>query len=161
MKQIKETWNLVFNWLGNGKKVLMGIGFLLIGFLWNYLSHPAEGLEQLPFLIMLTGGLCLVNALFSKLTETNINPLFFALIYIVIMELGIALMGGETQDFTNLFMIWGACYIFVWALNYALLESAEMEGVVKKIVLAFFETLVGALVMVAIFALPIWLAARV
>ena len=159
MKQIKETWNLVFNWLGNGKKVMIGIAFLLIGAVWNYFSHPAEGLAQVPFVIMLTGGLCLVNALFSKLTVTNINPLLFVLIYVTMMELGIALMGGDTSDFTNLVTIWGACTIFIWALNYALLESAEMDGVVKKIVISFFETLVGAVAMVTIFALPIWLAA--
>ena len=78
MKQIKETWNLVFNWLGNGKKVLMGIGFLLIGFLWNYLSHPAEGLEQLPFLIMLTGGLCLLFTANSFLERIILSILFLA-----------------------------------------------------------------------------------
>ena len=158
MKQLKEIWNLVFNWLGNGKKVMIGIAFLLIGFVWNYFSHPAEGLAQVPFVIMLTGGLCLVNALFSKLTETNINPLLFALIYITMMELGIALMGGDTSNFTNLTIIWGACTIFIWALNYALLETVEIDGIAKKIVIAFFETLVGAVVMVGIFALPIWLA---
>ena len=81
MKQIKDTWNLVFRWLGNGKKVVIGLAFLLIGYGWNYLSHPAEGLSQVPFVIMLAGGLCLVNVLFSKVTEKNINPLLFVLIY--------------------------------------------------------------------------------
>ena len=159
MKQIKDTWNLVFRWLGNGKKVVIGLAFLLIGYGWNYLSHPAEGLSQVPFVIMLAGGLCLVNVLFSKLTEKNINPLLFVLIYVVIMELGIALMGGDTSDFTNLVTVWGACALFVWALNYALLEASEVEGVVKKIVVAFLEMLVGALVLVALFILPIWIAA--
>ncbi len=158
MKQFKEIWALVFNWMGNGKKTVMGIGFLVVGFLWNYASQSDRTLGQIPFVIMLAGGLCLVNALFSKLTNENINVLFFILIFVVMMELGIYLMGGETSDFTNLVTIWGACAIFVWALNYALLEAAEMDGVVKRIVIAFFETLAGAVVMVAVFALPIWLA---
>ncbi len=157
MKQFKEIWELVFNWMGNGKKTVMGIGFLVIGFLWNYAFQSDRTLGQIPFVIMLAGGLCLVNALFSKLTNVNINVLLFILIYVVMMELGIYLMGGETSDFTNLVTIWGACAIFVWALNYALLETTEMDGVVKRIVIAFFETLAGAVVMVAVFALPIWL----
>jgi len=158
MKQFKEIWELVFNWMGNGKKTAMGIGFLVIGFLWNYAFQSDRTLGQIPFVIMLAGGLCLVNALFSKLTNENINVLLFILIYVVMMELGIYLMGGETSDFTNLVTIWGACAIFVWALNYALLETTEMDGIVKRIVIAFFETLAGAVVMVAVFALPIWLA---
>lgn len=158
MKQFKEIWELVFNWMGNGKKTMMGIGFLVIGFLWNYAFQSDRTLGQIPFVIMLAGGLCLVNALFSKLTNENINVLLFILIYVVMMELGIYLMGGETSDFTNLVTIWGACAIFAWALNYALLETTEMDGVVKRIVIAFFETLAGAVVMVAVFALPIWLA---
>ncbi len=160
MKQVRETWNLIFNWMGNGKKVIMGIAFLLVGFVWNYFSHPLEGLAQVPFIVMLTGGLCLLNAFFSKVTDANINLLFFVLIYISMMELGIALMAGDTSNFTNLVTIWGACMMFVWALNYALLESAELPGVVKKIVIAFFETLLGAVVMVVLFVLPIWLAAK-
>lgn len=160
MKQFKETWNLVFNWLGNGKKTMMGAGFLVIGFLWNMAGQSTHTLEQVPFIIMVTGSLCLVNALFSKLTEQNINLLLFVLIYVCIMELGIYLMGGETADFTNLVMIWGACFVFVWALNYALLETTEMESIAKRIVMAFFETLVGAAAIVAVFAVPIWLAAR-
>lgn len=159
MEQFKETWNLIFNWLGNGKKTIIGVAFLLIGFLWNMASQPAHTLEQVPFIIMVTGGLSLVNALFSKLTEQNINLLFFVLIYVCIMELGIYLMAAETSNFTNLVMIWGACFAFIWGLNYALLEATEMDGIVKRIVVAFFETLAGAAVIVAVFAVPIWLAA--
>lgn len=157
MEQFKETWKLVFNWLGNGKKTMIGVGFLVVGFFWNMASQSGHTLEQIPFIIMVTGILCLVNALFSKLTEQNINLLFFVLIFICIMELGIYLMGGETIDFTNLVMIWGSCSVFIWALNYALLETTEMDGIVKRIVIAFFETLVGAAAIVAVFAVPIWL----
>lgn len=160
MKQFKETWELIFNWLGNGKKTIIGLGFLVIGFFWNMAGQSVHTLEQVPFIIMVTGGLCLVNALFSKLTDQNINLLFFVLIFISIMELGIYLMGGETSDLTNLVMIWGACFVFIWALHYALLETTEIDGVVKKIVIAFWESLAGAAAIVAIFAFPIWLAAR-
>lgn len=158
MKQFKEMWELVFNWLGNGKKTVMGIGFLLIGFFWNMASRSSYTLEQVPFIIMVTGALCLVNALFSKLTARNINLLLFVLIFVVIMELGIYLMGGDTSDFTNLILIWGACFIFICGLHYALLETTQIEGVVKKIVIAFWESLVGAAAIVAVFAFPIWLA---
>lgn len=158
MKQFKEIWDLIFNWLGNGKKVIIGIGFLVIGFVWNMTSQSIHTLEQVPFIIMVTGGLCLVNALFSKLTEKNINVLFFVLIFVCIMELGIYLMAGETSDFTNLIMIWGACFLFGWALNYALLETVQLEGIAKKIVMAFFETLAGAAMIVAVFTVSIWLA---
>lgn len=158
MKQIKETWNLIFDWLGNGKKLVIGIGFLIIGFLWNYLSGSQEALQQLPYIIMLAGALCLVNALFSKLIKANINLLCFILIFVVIFELGMFLMRDEELAFTNMVAIWGACYLFVWALNYALLEAGSMDGAIKRIVVAFFETLVGALAVVATFGIPVWMA---
>ena len=31
MKQLKELWTLVNNWLGNGKKCIIGLAFLLVG----------------------------------------------------------------------------------------------------------------------------------
>lgn len=159
MKQVKETWNLIFNWLGNGKKTMIGVGFLLIGFLWNYYSGSSETLLQIPFIIMLTGALCLVNALFSKLIKTNINLLLFILIFVVIMELGMYLMGNEEMVFTNMVAIWGACFLFIWALNYALLEAGSTEGAVKRVVIAFFESLLGAAAIVITFGVPIWMAA--
>lgn len=159
MEQWKETGKLIFNWLGNGKKTIIGVGFLLIGFLWNMAGSSVHTLEQIPFIIMVAGALSLVNALFSKLTAQNINLLLFVLIYVCILELGIYLMGGETADVTELVLIWGACSAFIWALNYALLETTEMDGIVKRIVVAFFETLIGVAAIVAVFAIPIWLAA--
>lgn len=159
MKQIKETWNLIFHWLGNGKKLIIGIGFLVIGFLWNYGSESSEALQQLPFIIMLAGALCLVNALFSKLLQTNINVLCFILIFVVILELGMYLMGNEELAFTNMVAIWGACFLFAWALNYALLEAGSMDGVVKRIVVAFFESLLGAVAVVVTFGVPVYIAA--
>lgn len=158
MKQCKEMWELVFNWLGNGKKTVMGAGFLLAGFLWNMAGQPAHILEQVPFIIMVTGGLCLVNALFSRLLEQNINLLGFILIYICIMELGMALMGGDVPENADLVLIWSACFVFVWALNYALLETTGFDGVIRKIVFSFFEALAGAAVIVGVFAATVWLA---
>lgn len=161
MKQAKEIWNMIFNWLGNGKKVIMGIIFLLAGFVWNYFGYSSEGLAEIPFVIMLAGGLFLLNAIFSKATGTNINPLFFVLIFVSMMELGIVLMAGDAiSNFTNVVMVVGACMIFVWALNYALLESGEIPGVVKKIVIAFFEMLSEAVLLVVLFVSLVWLATR-
>ena len=73
MKQLKELWTLVNNWLGNGKKCIIGLVFFLVGFVMNWFSHPVEGLSQIPFTLMTAGGLCLVNALFSKWTDKNID----------------------------------------------------------------------------------------
>jgi hypothetical protein len=159
MKKLVEVWNLVFNWIGNGKKTLMGIAFLAIGFLWNYLSGSSEALQQIPFVIMLIGALLLVNALFSKLTGKNINPLAFILIFVVIMELGLYLTRDVEIDFTNMVAIWGACFLFVWALNYALLEATGIPELVKRVVIAFFETLVGAAAIAVAFGIPILIAA--
>ena len=86
MKQLKELWTLVNNWLGNGKKCIIGLVFFLVGFVMNWFSHPVEGLSQIPFTLMTAGGLCLVNALFSKWTDKNINLLFFVLAFICVMQ---------------------------------------------------------------------------
>ena len=85
MKQVKEMWNLIFNWLGNGKKTIMGIGFLLVGVIGNVIANPNGGLEQFPFVLMMIGALCLVNALFSKVSGCNINLLLFLLVFVVII----------------------------------------------------------------------------
>ena len=52
MKQLKELWTLVNNWLGNGKKCIIGLVFFLVGFVMNWFSHPVEGLSQIPFTLM-------------------------------------------------------------------------------------------------------------
>ena len=38
MKQLKELWTLVNNWLGNGKKCIIGLAFLLVSFVINWFS---------------------------------------------------------------------------------------------------------------------------
>ena len=121
MKQLKELWTLVNNWLGNGKKCIIGLAFLLVGFVMNWFSHPVEGLSQIPFTLMTAGGLCLVNALFSKWTDKNINLLFFVLAFICVMDLGIVLLDGDFSQFTTMVTVTCACTVFPWALNFALL----------------------------------------
>lgn len=148
MKQMKELWILVNNWLGNGKKCMIGLVFLLVGFAINWFSHPAEGLSEIPFVLMVAGGLCLVNALFSKGTGKNINLLLFVLAFICMMDLGIVLLDGDFSRFTTMVTVIGACTIFSWALNFALLQATEVDGVAKKIVISFFETVLSAAVMV-------------
>ena len=128
MKQLKELWTLVNNWLGNGKKCIIGLVFFLVGFVMNWFSHPVEGLSQIPFTLMTAGGLCLVNALFSKWTDKNINLLFFVLAFICVMDLGIVLLDGDFSQFTTMVTVTCACTGFSWALNFALLQSVEVDG---------------------------------
>ena len=115
MKQLKELWTLVNNWLGNGKKCIIGLAFLLVGFVMNWFSHPVEGLSQIPFTLMTAGGLCFVNALFSKWTDKNINLLFFVLAFICVMDLGIVLLDGDFSQFTTMVTVTCACTVFSWA----------------------------------------------
>ncbi len=159
MKKISKAWNLVFDWLGNGKKIIIGIIFIAVGFVWNFICYSEAGLGQPPLIIMLAGGLLLVNALMSKLVGTNINPLLYILICIVMLELGLFLMEDEEIDFTNMVAIWGACYIFTWALQYCLLEAAEVDGIAKRIVIAFFEVLLGVVALGVVFGGPVIIAA--
>lgn len=158
MKQLKELWTLVNNWLGNGKKCIIGLAFLLVGFVMNWFSHPVEGLSQIPFTLMIAGGLCLVNALFSKWTDKNINLLFFVLAFICVMDLGIVLLDGDFSQFTTMVTVTCACTVFSWALNFALLQSVEVDGAAKKIVMSFLATVCSAVIMAAVFVGSIWLA---
>ena len=158
MKQVKEMWNLVFNWLGNGKKTIMGIGFLIVGIIANVIANPNGGLAQFPFVLMMIGALCLVNALFSKLSGCNINLLLFILVFVVIIELGIYLMTDLDTTLTDMASVWGPCFLFMWALQYVVLQLADLQPLVKRVVIAFFATLVGALAVVAVFFLPIFLS---
>ena len=157
MKQIAEIWNLVFDWLGAGKKAIMGAGFLVVGSIVNVILQPPEGLTQGSFILLVIGALFLVNALFSRLTKCNINVLYYTLVFVVIMELGIFLMGDMETNFTNLVSVWGPCFLFIWALQYVVLQVADMERVSKRIVIAFFDSLVGTIAVAAAFFIPIYL----
>ena len=157
MKQIEEIWNLVFDWLGAGKKAIMGAGFLVVGSIVNVILQPPEGLTQGSFILLVIGALFLVNALFSHLTKCNINVLYYTLVFVVIMELGIFLMGDMETNFTNLVSVCGPCFLFIWALQYVVLQVADMERISKRIVIAFFDSLVGTIAVAAAFFIPIWL----
>lgn len=140
------------------KKCIIGLVFFLVGFVMNWFSHPVEGLSQIPFTLMTAGGLCLVNALFSKWTDKNINLLFFVLAFICVMDLGIVLLDGDFSQFTTMVTVTCACTVFSWALNFALLQSVEVDGAAKKIVMSFLATVCSAVIMAAVFVGSIWLA---
>lgn len=156
MEHIVELWNTVFEWLGTGKKVIMGILFLVAGTIVNVIWQPPGGLTHSSFLLFMVGMLFLVNALFSKLLKCNINVLCYILVFVVILELGVALM-EDMKNITNIISIWGPCFLFVWALQYVVLQAADMEGIAKRIVIAFLDTVAGAAAIVAAFMIPIWL----
>lgn len=108
------------------------------------------------FLLLMTGVLFFVNALFSKLCKCNIHVVYFILAFIVILELALYL-SGDLQKFSNAFMLWGPCFLFVWALQYVVLQVSGMEKFSKRAVIAFLETAVGTIGTVAVFVIPIWL----
>lgn len=156
MRYIVEQWNALLEWLGTGKKVMLGIIFFIAGVIVNWLWRPPEGLMHGSFLLLMTGVLFFVNALFSKLCKCNIHVVYFILAFIVILELALYL-SGDLQKFSNAFMLWGPCFLFVWALQYVVLQVSGMEKFSKRAVIAFLETAVGTIGTVAVFVIPIWL----
>ncbi|MCH5251393.1 MAG: hypothetical protein J1F22_00335 [Lachnospiraceae bacterium] len=156
MEQIKEMWSLVFDWLGNGKKMIIGAIFLLIGIIGQALSEKT--LAQIPFLLMAVGLMCFVNALFSKIADKNINLLLYQLIYVVVLEIGLAatssgFLGNEgVVDGTTLIGIWLLCIVVAWILQSLLIK---IDNVPKRLVLGLAETLLSGLVVVIAFVVPI------
>lgn len=159
MKQIKEMWNLVFEWLGNGKKAIMGLGFLAIGIIVNCIINPAQGITQSTFLLLMIGALLLVNALCSKLAKCNIHAFYYILVFVAIIELAIYLMEEVEMDLSGILSVGGPCFVFVWALQYIVLLANEMESTTKRIVIAFFVSLAGLLAVACAFFIPILIAA--
>ena len=96
--------------------------------------------------------------MFSKWTDKNINLLFFVLAFICVMDLGIVLLDGDFSQFTTMVTVTCACTVFSWALNFALLQSVEVDGAAKKIVMSFLATVCSAVIMAAVFVGSIWLA---
>lgn len=156
MRYVVEQWNALLEWLGTGKKVMFGIAFFAAGVIVNWLWQPPEGLMHGSFLLLMTGVLFLVNALFSKLCKCNINVVYFILAFIAILELAFWL-SGDSQKFSNAFALWGPCFLFVWALQYVVLQVSGMEKFSKRAVIAFLETVVGLIAIAAVFVLPIYL----
>lgn len=156
MKYVVEQWNALLEWLGTGKKVMFGIIFFAAGVIVNWLWQPPEGLTHGSFLLLMTGVLFLVNALFSKLCKCNIHIVYFILAFIAILELALWL-SGDLQKFSNTFALWGPCFLFVWALQYVVLQVSGVEKFSKRAVIAFLETVVGLIGTAAVFIIPIYL----
>lgn len=150
MEQIKEMWDLVFNWLGNGKKAIMGGIFLLIGIIGQSMSDKT--LTQMPFILMAMGLLCYVNALFSKLTKNNINLLLFLLLNVFLTEVSIAAVTADTISETTMAGICIICIFVLWVLQVFMIRAEIMT---KRIVLAFLMTCLDVVAVLAAFALPI------
>lgn len=155
MKYVVEQWNALLEWLGTGKKVMFGIIFFAAGVIVNWLWQPPEGLTHGSFLLLMTGVLFLVNALFSKLCKCNIHIVYFILAFIAILELALWL-SGDLQKFSNTFALWGPCFLFVWALQYVVLQVSGVEKFSKRAVIAFLETVVGLIGIAAVFVIPIY-----
>lgn len=152
MEQIKEIWNLVFNWIGNGKKMIMGGCFLIAGIIGQSMSEKT--LAQIPFILMAMGVLCFVNALFSKITKKNINLLLFLLINILVAEIGITVMAAGLFEGVTMIGVWCLCGVVVWILQTLILQE---ENILKRVVLTFFETLLSAVAILVVFVLPIFI----
>lgn len=152
MEQIKEAWNLVFNWIGNGKKMIMGGCFLIAGIIGQSMSEKT--LAQIPFILMSMGVLCFVNALFSKITKKNINLLLFLLINILVTEVGITVMAADLFEGVTMIGVWCLCGVIVWILQTLILRE---ENIPKRVVLTFFETLLSAVAILVVFVLPIFI----
>lgn len=150
MEQIKEMWDLVFNWIGNGKKAIMGGCFWLAGMIGQSMSDKT--LTQIPFILMAMGLLCYVNALFSKVTKNNINLLIYLLLNIFLTEICIAVVSAGAVSETTMFGICIACVLVLWVLQVFMVRAEVMT---KRIVLAFLMTCLDAVAVLAAFALPI------
>lgn len=152
MEQVKEMWNLVFGWIGNGKKMIMGGIFLLAGLIGQ--SFSDKTLTQIPFVLMVMGVLSFVNALFSKITKNNINLFLFLFANILVTEIAIALASAELLEGAALFGAEVLCVIVLWALHTWLLKA---EDKIKRVVLAFAATCTSIVAVLLAFALPIML----
>lgn len=152
MEQIKEMWQLVFEWLGNGKKMILGSGFLLIGIIGQALSGAI--LEQGPFLFMSIGLMCFVNALFSRLASSNINLLLYLMINLLAAEIGIGITASDTLEGVTLYLVWFLCVILAWVLQIFQIHIPEAP---RRAVLAFFETILSLIALAAVFLIPIFL----
>lgn len=159
MERETKLWNLVFDWFGNGKKMIVGGLFFLAGAAAQ--SFSTKTLQQIPFLLMAAGLMCFVNALFSKMYKTNINLLLFLLINIAAIDCGIfftshSLPGSAGAiDSMTVALIWIVCILAVWALQALILP---LESIPRRAGAAFLETLLSAAAVLTAFIIPIMLS---
>ncbi|MCH5265016.1 MAG: hypothetical protein J1F02_03895 [Lachnospiraceae bacterium] len=150
MEPIEEKRESLFQWIGNGKKMIIGGLLLLAGIIGQILSDRT--LEQIPFILMSAGLMCFVNTLFSKLTDYNIHLLLFLVINIVAMEIGLTITAADIIEGVTLYSVWVICGIAAWIFQAMILK---IEGSAKRAVLSFFETLLSVLALGAALFLPI------
>ncbi len=152
MKTAKEMWELVSHWLGNGKKMIIGGIFLVSGLIWFLCDGMDVESEAFRFiyLFVAVGLMCFVNAMFSKLTETNINLFIFLLINIVLSTLALEM----NVDYDLQFAFQCGCFVFAWAFHGIVLQEKQ---IIKRIVMSFFLAFFSLMaVLVALFG-PIML----
>ncbi len=153
MEAQEEKRESLFQWIGNGKKMIIGAILLAAGIVGQLLS--GRTLAQIPFVLMGAGLMCFVNALFSKIASCNIHLLLYLIINIAAMELAIAIAGADVLDSTTLYGAWVGCGVAAWIFQIALMKT---EGGVRRVVLSFCETLFSAVALVAAFVVPIFLS---
>ncbi len=157
MEQIKEMWELVFTWLGNGKKMIVGGIFLLAGMAGQIAS--GKTLAHIPFLLMAMGLVCFVNALFSRICACNINLLLCLLLYLLVAEWGIVaggiILGAPLGDSTPTVILCWVCFVLVWAGQFFLIRNTR--EIMKRAVLAVLEVLMSLAAIAAAFLIPILL----
>jgi hypothetical protein len=152
-------WNKIFQWFGNGKKMLAGVLLLVAGMIGQ--SFSQKTLAQIPFILMASGLMCFVNVLFSKISKHNINILIFLLINIAALETALSLTsyqmpGSDTAvDSMTMALIWIACLVVVWILQIFLLR---IPGWSVRIAMAAGETVVSVIAVCVAFIVPIILS---
>jgi hypothetical protein len=158
-KKILQIWNAVFDWFGNGKKLIVAALFLLAGMIGQ--SFSQKTLAQIPFILMAAAVMCVVNALFSKIASYNINILLYLLINVAATEIGLSLtsyniLGSDTEiDSMTMMLIWGICILAVWILQTLLIRIPEWP---RRIALAAGETVLSAVAVCVAFVVPILLS---
>ncbi len=157
MEQFKETWNLVFTWFGNGKKMIAGALFLLTGMIMQ--SFSVKTLAHFPFFLIMAGLMCFVNALVSRMASCNINILLSLIVNLAAVEIGFALTsyyivnGGV--DSLAVGTAWFFCILAAWILQSALLH---VDGWPGRLGLAALHVILSAVAVLAALFLPILLS---
>ena len=163
-KKEPNMWELVSQWIGNGKKMIFALLFLVLGVIIQICSDKT--LSQIAFVFLSAGMMCVMNAIFSKAAKQNINLIIYLLVNVVVLELAINFSSmGFSQDTSSSnasmfdssigLICFGAAFVVDWIVHTILIKDAYGP---KKIVQGFLLTALSLVAAAIAFVVPIFIS---
>ncbi len=136
----------------SGFRLLTALVLLVVGLIWQIASGKV--LDMYAFYIMSAAMFSLASVILAKLSRTDNHFIFYVILNIVVLVVGVVLTSSGGFTGVVLYSIWGICVIAEWVINAVLLPC---EDILKRVVMGFVAAVVNLILVAIVFMIPILL----